>query len=158
MPDYTDMRVEQPIRDLRTCITYLKQTDFQVTVADMNRLPLHTLSVACRACLYAAFAYSKGKLGKSLAFLQLAKAHAADEEELAYLYHLEGVLFFMVGDAKTAIKRQHECIELCAFVSNGRLKADALCRLAFIFESVGQKDVARKYERQAARLLMRRDL
>jgi hypothetical protein len=152
------MGIEQDIKDTKSCITYLKQADFKISVADLNALPLPTLSVSCRSCLYAALAYSKGKLGRSLAFLQMAKSHANDEEELAYLFHLEGVLFFLMGDAKTAIKRQHECIELCGYVENGRLKADALCRLAFIFESVGQKDVARKYEKQAARLLMKRDL
>ena len=152
------MRIEQSIRDTKSCVTFLKQTDFKLSIADLNSLSLPDLTASCRSCLYAAVAYSKGKLGKSLAFMKMATSNAGDEEELAYLYHLEGVLFFLMGDSKTAIKRQHDCIELCGYIDNGRLKADALCRLAFIFESVGQKDVARKYERQAARLLIKRDL
>jgi hypothetical protein len=152
------MGTEQQIQDIKTCSTFLKQSDFKITISEMNSLALHDMSAACRSCLYAALSYESGKVGKTLTFLQFAKAHAKDLEEMAYLFHLEGVLFFMMGDTKTAIRRQHECIDLCELSNNGRLKADALCRLAFIFESVGEQDVATKYEKQAARLLMRRDL
>jgi hypothetical protein len=152
------MGIEQQIQDMKSCSTFLKQSDFKITIHEMNSLDLQDLSASCRSCIYAAVSFARGKVGKTLAFLQFAKDHAKDLDEMAYLFHLEGVLFFMMGDAKTAIRRQHECIDLSELSNNGRLKADALSRLAFIFESVGENDVAKKYEKQAARLLMRRDL
>jgi hypothetical protein len=151
------MKKEQPVNDIRSCYYRLRQSGFEMTVAEFNRIPLEPLSPSTRATLYGVLLWSLGRVGHSLHFLGLAKESALDDDEIAYVLHIEGIILFAAGDSRNAIGRQRECVDLCRTVKDKQLAAAALSRLSIICEAIGDKELAAKYEKRAARFMLQKD-
>jgi hypothetical protein len=146
----------EQITDLRTCCDFLKDTGFKITPKEMNRVSLSSLSPAARSAMYAALSFNRGTLGQAFSFIRVGKQEASDEEERALLLHLEGIFLSIAGDGNGAIQKQHESLDICRLLDDPRLTAEVLSHLSFLYQTKGEKELATKYEKEAARLLLKR--
>ena len=158
MIEYITMSMRgQQVNDVQWYCNFLKQANLRITVEEFNRLPLDSMSTASRAAAYAILSYNQGRFSQSLSFFRLAKEYGTDDEELAHLLHLEGMVLFAIGDPKSAIGRQQECVKLCNNVKDKQLVVATLSRLSLMYEAIGDRESAEKYEKRAARFLLRKD-
>jgi hypothetical protein len=149
--------MKEQITDLRTCCNFLKEAEFRITPKEMNRICLSSLSPAARAAMYAALSFNRGTIGQAFSFIRVGKDQAFSDEERALLLHMEGILLSIVGDGQAALERQHEALEICRLLDDAKLTAEVLSHLSFLYQTRGEKELAKKYEKQAARLLLKRD-
>jgi hypothetical protein len=145
------------ITDMRSCCDFLKDVDFKITAKEINRLNLVSLSPAARAAMYGALSFNRGTIAQALSFVKIGKELALCDEERVLLLHIEGIFLSMVGDGQGAIERQHESLEGCRLLDDARLTAEVLSHLSFLYQTRGERELAAKYEKQAARLLLKRD-
>lgn len=143
---------------MRSCCDYLKDTEFKVTAKEINRLNLASLSPAARAAVYGALSFNRGTVGQALSFIKVGKELAVSDEERVLLLHIEGILLSMAGDGQGALERQHESLDGCRLLDDTKLTAEVLSHLSFLYQTRGEKELAKKYEKQAARLLLKSDL
>ena len=148
--------MREQVSDIRTCCDFLKDSEFKITPKEMNRVSLSALSPAARSAMYAALSFNRGTIGQAFSFIKVGKEQAVNNEERALLLHLEGIFLSIAGDSTGAIQRQHESLDLCRLLDDPKLSAEVLSHLSFLYQTKGEKDLARKYEKEAARLLLKR--
>ena len=122
----------------------------------MVELPMDQANPSCRAFLYAILEMTRGKVKRALGFIQQAREHAADIEELTYVLYVEGVLLSREGDYQQAIARQTRCAEVCRLTGDKLLESDALLRLSSVYLKLGEPAIAKVYEKEAALVMPRR--
>jgi hypothetical protein len=143
---------------MRSCCNFLKETEFKITARMINHLDVASFTPAVRAAVYGALAFRRGTVGQAFSFIKVGKELAQNDEERVLLLHIEGILLSMAGDPEGAIERQHESLDGCRLLNDTKLTAEVLSHLSFLYQAKGEKELARKYEKQAARLLLNRDL
>ena len=148
----------ETITDMRSCCSFLKEMEFKITTRVMNHLNIASLTPAVRAAVYGALSFQRGTVGQALSFLKVGKELALNDEERVFLLHMEGILLSMIGDPEGAIERQHESLDGCRLLGDTRLTAEVLSHLSFLYQTKGDKELAKKYEKEVAQLLLRRDL
>ncbi len=146
--------MKEQITDMRSCCDFLKNSEFRFTPKELGRLSMADLSPATRAAVYGAMSFTRGTIGQALSFIKVGKEVSVNDEERVLLLHLEGILLSMAGDGQGAIERQHECLAGCTVLDDAKLTAEVLSNLSFLYHVRGERNMARKYERQAARLLL----
>ena len=148
--------MKEQIIDMRSCCDFLKDAEFKITAKEINRLNVVSLSPAARAAMYGVLSFNRGTVGQALSFIKVGKELTLNDEERVLLLHIEGILLSMVGDGQGAIERQHESLEGCSLLNDTKLTAEVLSHLSFLYRVRGEKELAKKYEKQAARLLLRK--
>jgi hypothetical protein len=149
--------MKEQITDMRSCFSYLKDREFKITAKEVNHQNVAALSPAARAAMYGALSFNRGTIGQALSFMKVGKELALDDEERVLLLHIEGIILSMAGDGQGALERQHESLEGCQHLDDTKLTAEVLSHLSFLYQTRGEKELAKKYEKQAARLLLRND-
>ncbi len=124
-------------------------------MAAFSRLPLHTLPSPCRAFLYAVLQLNRGKTGHAMSFLRKAEEEIIKVEELAYVLFLEGMVLLMSGKQGQAIALYKKCAESCKGSGDKSLRFDALLLLCSIYVALGQPEMAKPYEKEAALMMPR---
>lgn len=150
--------MKEQVFDLRTCCDFLKDTGFKITPREMNRISLSALTPAARSAMYAALSFNRGTIGQAFSFINVGKEQAIDDGERALLLHLEGIFLSIAGDGNGAIQRQHESLDICRFLDDAKLTAEVLSHLSFLYQTKGEKELASKCEKEAARLLLKKGL
>jgi hypothetical protein len=149
--------MKEPVTDMRSCCDYLKDTEFKITAREINRLNVSSLSPAARAAVYGGLSFNRGRVGQALSFIKVGKRLALSDEERVLLLHIEGIILSMAGDGQGALERQHESLDGCRLLDDTKLTAEVLSHLSFLYQTQGEKELAKKYEKQAARLLLKND-
>jgi hypothetical protein len=148
----------EPITNMRSCCNFLKETEFKITARMINHLNVASFTPAVRAAVYGALAFHRGTVGQAFSFIKVGKELAVNDEERVLLLHMEGILLSMAGDPEGAIERQHESLDGCRLLDDMKLTAEVLSHLSFLYQAKGDKERARKYDRQAAQLLLKKHL
>ncbi|OPY68597.1 MAG: hypothetical protein A4E57_01706 [Syntrophorhabdaceae bacterium PtaU1.Bin034] len=148
---------QNKLTDVRSCYNSFRLNNYKISTAQFVQLPLHALPTTARAFMYALLSWNRGKLGHAFSFLKLAKDNSANPGELACLLHVEATFLFLNGDHQTAILRERRCADLAQTEGDKRLQADALSHLSSIYEVIGERRLAKEYERQASRLLFEKE-
>jgi hypothetical protein len=149
--------MKEHVTDIRSCCNFLKDTEFTVSAREINCLDMASLSPATRAAIYGALSFNHGTIGQALSFIKVGKELALSDEERVLLLHIEGIFLSRVGDGLGAIERQRESLDGCRLLNDAKLTAEVLSHLSFLYQTRGDRELARKYERQAARLLLKKD-
>ena len=142
--------------DIRACYEFVGRERLSLDVGRMVELPMDRANPSCRAFLYAILEMNRGKVKRALDFIQQAREHVADIEELTYVLYVEGVLLSLRGDYQQAIARQTRCAEVCRLTGDKRLESDALLHLSHIYLKLGEPAIAKVYEKEAALAMPRR--
>ena len=146
------------ITDMRSCCEFLKEKEFKISASTVNRLNVAAFTPAARAAVYGALSYHRGTIGQALSFIKIGKELSLNDEERVLLLHMEGILLCMAGDQQGAIERQQESLEGCRLLDDAKLTAEVLSHLSFLYQTKGDKELAKKCEKEAAHLLLKRDL
>ncbi len=141
--------------DIRACYEFVGREQLSLDVSRMVEMPMDQANPSCRAFLYAVLEMNRGKVQRGLDFIQQAREHAADIEELTYVLYVEGVLLTLAGDYQQAITRQTRCTEVCRLTGDKRLESDALLHLSNIYLKLGEPAIAKVYEKEAALVMPR---
>jgi len=125
-------------------------------MAAFATLPLHALPSPCRAFLYAALQLNRGRNDHALSFARKAKEEIVEVEELAYVLFVEGMALLTSGRQEEAIAVYKTCEDLCRSSGDKGLRFDALLLLCSIYMALGEPEMARPYEKEAALIMPRR--
>ncbi len=143
------------LSDIRACYEFVGREQLSIDISRMAELPMDHANPSCRAFLYAILEMGRGKAKRALRFIQQAREHAADIEELTYVLYVEGVLLSLEGNYQQAIVRQARCAEICKLTGDQRLESDALLHLSKVYLKLGEPAIAKVYEKEAALVLPR---
>jgi tetratricopeptide (TPR) repeat protein len=144
------------LSDIRACYEFVGRERLSIDVRRIVELPMDQANPSCRAFLYAILEMTRGKVKRAMGFIQQAKEHASDIEELTYVLYVEGVLLSLEGDYQQAIARHTRCAEVCKLTGDKRLESDALLYLSNVYLKLGEPAIAKVYEKEAALIMPRR--
>ena len=96
------------LSDIRACYDFVGRERLSLDVGRMADLPMDRATPSCRAFLYAILEMNRGKPERSLDFIQQAREHVSDIEELTYVLYVEGVLLSFRGDHSAGDRAPYE--------------------------------------------------
>jgi tetratricopeptide (TPR) repeat protein len=143
------------LSSIRSCYEFVGRARLKIDMATFSRLPLQELPSPCRAFLYAVLQLNRGKTTHAMSFLRKAKEKTVRADELAYVLFMEGLLLLTSGEAGEAIALYKTCAEACKGSGDKGLRFDALVLLSAIYVTLGEPEMARPYELEAALIMPR---
>ena len=144
-----------PLSDIRSCYEFVGRARLELDMAAFSRLPLHRVPSPCRAFLYAVLQLNRGRNDHALSFVRKAEEEITDSGELAYAVFVEGMALLTSGRQVQAIALYKKCAEWCKSSGDKGLRFDALLLLCSIYMALGQPEMAKPYEKEAALIMPR---
>jgi tetratricopeptide (TPR) repeat protein len=145
-----------PLSTIRSCYEFVGRARLHLDMAAFTGLPLHALPSPCRAFLYAVLELNRGKNDHALSFARKAEEEIIEVKELAYALFVEGMALLTSGRQEQAISVYKMCEDLCKSSGDKGLRFDALLLLCSIYMALGEPEMARPYEKEAALIMPRR--
>ncbi len=143
------------LSSIRSCYEFVGRARLKIDMATFSRLPLQELPSSCRAFLYAVLQLNRGKTTHALSFLRKAKEKTLRAEDLTYVLFIEGLLLLTSGEPGQAIALYKTCAEACKGSGDKGLRFDALLLLSSIYVALGEPEMARPFELEAALIMPR---
>ena len=143
------------LSSIRSCYEFVGRARLRMDMATFSRLPLQDLPSPCRAFLYAVLELNRGRTTHALAFLRKAKEENSKAGEVAYVLFIEGMVLLTSGDPGKAIALYKTCAESCKGSGDRSLRFDALLLLSSIYMALGEPEMAKPYEKEAALIMPR---
>ena len=134
--------------DVGQCYLAIKQTNSEISASRLGDLPMHRLTPAGRAFVFATYCAHQGKPDRAKSFLELAK-EIGSETERAYILHVGACLAFLLGHFEEAIRFGKEAEQLARSLDDDGLRTDCLTNLAGTYSALGDDRIAKAYEEEA---------
>jgi len=102
------------------------------------------------ACaLLAWFDLMANDIERSKVLFREAEERCKDDQELAYVLHLQSLALSREGQFDIVLKTRLRCLDICRATRNKHLLVRVLLNLALIYNTTGADDLARVYTEEA---------